>query len=204
MSKIVGILKKGLRERCFLCGFKNNSGSWFLKPGITDDYMRMLRFRFATYSDARIIDVDIAVRNIRVEEIYERVTNSKLKVPLCIMGSSIGYITPKHQYIKWIVNEQTNYQSVYDEIFYYINEYADSYYEKYENVCALINYLSDRRNNVVGIEQQFKILPILHLMRGDKDAGIRVMDQLIKDGFDRRYDWDWYNKYYNNFCKFEL
>lgn len=203
MARIMESIRNELFARSLQEGFKKTKGNVFYLPGSSEDYQRTLAFSFYTYPNTRLITAYVGVRSLRVEKIYERLAGEKSRYPVLVISCNIGHISPYGHFKDWVIYEQTNRFLIYDEVFSYINKYAFPFYEKYEHLSDVIETLDNKPNEIfVPAEVRFCILPIIYLLLGNKDAGVRVMDKMIKDGFNLKQDF--FKNYYNNFCKFEL
>lgn len=124
------------------------------------------------------LSLDIGVSFMAVNKLYQNLIGSKTLFYDSIVHKNLGYLMPIKQYKEWEFVEGENMTPVFDDMFECIHNYAYPYY----NHMSDLNIVFDTMKSGEGIVHiaRDRYLPILYYLRGDKQSGLKVIDEAIE------------------------
>ena len=177
MSQLLPIIETQIIKHCQEEGFSRIGRSrWFYRDGATEEFQDLLFFCFSTYSASRSVGVFPAIRHLGIEKLYKQITGDKLSAPLWVLNTNIGYLTPQSTYKEWDFYDNSNIKAECHEMFGIIRRFAYPFYDQVEDVEYLLR-LYESNGNLVRLDQQFIILPLLYLLVGKKEEGILFLEE---------------------------
>ena len=173
-------IDKEIAQRCKELGFMKRKYN-FYKP-LTSSVWAILGFGCASFRQPGhfFINVLIGVFNKDVDDIYSKLTGySGLKYMQPTIGKQLGYLMPVNFFYEWdIVNDADNTEQ-FDSIFNNIQKYGYPYQEKMSKFDNLFEAFYHRDSGILN-EGREKTLPILYYMKGEKEKGIKFIQETIE------------------------
>lgn len=182
MTSLSCIIKKELSNRLNSIGFKKNK-MVFIRE-INKDISATLVPTSRCYKDYNTnkslcyIGLDIGVSFHAVNTINQLLSESDTLYYDSVIHSQIGYLMPTNHYKEWSFVEGEDTTCVFDDMFECIDTYASSYYHQMSD----LNYVFETIKTGEGILHisRDRYLPILYYLRGDKQSGLKVIEEAIE------------------------
>jgi hypothetical protein len=168
-------VETNLRTICMQIGFKKKDYIFF-KP-INENAIAQLGFGFATHQYKGHILVNIFVRVFYkdVEELHSKLMEYSTNGTT---GMQIGYLMPENTFKEWDFVENSDNTFLYNDIKKTIEIYAFAYFEERKDVDVFFQLLKERNRHVLGGIDVY--LPILYYLKGDKQRGLKVIEEAIE------------------------
>lgn len=121
----------------------------------------------------------IGLLNVQVENIMKRlVPYDNIKHMSPTIHIPLGYIMPDNQYKEWDFVNGVSIDVNIGDMFNSVEKYAPPYWNKMKDTTTLLNTYK----NATGIHSfdRGKYLPVLYLLVGNKQEGLKVIEDTIK------------------------
>ena len=174
--------KKELIKRLNTIGFKKNKMVYTRE--INKEVFAIIAptTRFSrnqkTKTDYYCLGLDIGVSYLSVDKLYQILTGSDTLYYESVVHKQIGYLMPFKQYKEWVFYEEGDECAVFDDMFKSIQEYAFPYYQQMSDLNNVFEIM------VLGTGvthfSRDRFLPILYYLRGDKQSGLKIIDEAIE------------------------
>ena len=198
MARLKELIMPELKRRSIDRGFKT-LGLYLARNGEDPGFLDSLAFCFCTYPNRRTVGPSVGIISTQLVQLFQAISKTTVKYPFSVCNFNIGNIKPNRKYEVWEFQEGMDFTPIFDDIFKNIEEYAYPFWREMSNIPSLIEILEDPCSGIVS-ETRFFNLPLLYLMAGNKDAGIKYLEKELP-----RYGnlVDDYKNYYHNYCAFD-
>ncbi len=172
-------LTQGLHIMCKQLGFSKKKYNYY-KP-LTNGIFSTLGFGIAHYSTPghTFINVIVGVLHEDVELLSFKLTGyNRLTTMQPQIGIQLGYLMPEKKYREWEYQENTDNTIMFDDLLSNIQNYAIPYQTSYKDPSVLFNAIEDINISTYFIRDRY--LPILYYLRGDKQSGLRVINEAFE------------------------
>ncbi len=99
-------------------------------------------------------------------------------------GSQLGYLLPDPTYKEWEFSPLEDNEKVYEDLFSSIEQYGFPYLDYMNDEEQYFNRLVNREPFLLMARDHF--LPILYYLRGEKEKGMEVIQEVIQRQLDER------------------
>jgi len=172
-------IENNLVAICNRIGFKKKK-YYFIKH-INDDVIATLHFGIATHKEKGhiYVNVTVGVSHKKIENLYAQLTENRNLLLQSTIGSQIGYLMPENSFKEWNFAENADNSSVYEDILKNIQIYGFAYYDKMKDFDNLFEAIEKRVPGLLN-QARDRYLPILYYLKGDKQKGLKVIDEAIE------------------------
>lgn len=183
-------IDKEITQRCKELGFKKRQYN-FYKP-LTNSSMATLGFGCASFRQRGhfFFNVTVGVFNKDIDELYSKLTGySGAKYMQPTIGKQLGYLMPENDFYEWDIVDDADNAEKFDSMFSNIQKYGYPYQEKMSNFDNLFEAFYNRDSGILN-EGREKTLPILYYMKGEKEKGIKFIQETIERRSKRPNRWN--------------
>lgn len=166
----------------FICkelGFKKRKSN-FYKP-LKEGVFSTIGFGISHYGIAghSFINVMVGVIYEEVELLSYQLTGyNRLAFMQPQIGTQIGYLMPENKPKIWEFVNNTDNTMTIEDLLYNLKNYAIPYQKKYQEPSVFFDSIDDV--NIAGYLIRDRYLPILYYLRGDKQSGLKVIEEAIE------------------------
>lgn len=159
-------------------GFKKK-GYDFIKP-INNNLIRTIGFGKTSYAvkGHTLINPFVGVGYRDVNELYANLCNVKYcECPT--MWQGLGYLMPEDEYKEWDFINDGNNDEVLSDMLSNLFHYGEFYWTRLSNFGELFNAVYVREKGLLN-DRRERLLPILYYMKGEKENGIKFIQETIE------------------------
>lgn len=172
------LIEKTLSEKAKQLGFKKSRYSFYIH--LKENYYATLNFMFANKGckDSVFVNAMIGVLREDLSDLVTKITSyNRMAYKQFQMGRQLGYLTPENAFKEWCFKYGENHDALYDEIFENITKYASKYWEDLSDDDHFFQAVQEC-NGLDKLHQDY-YLPLLYYIRGEKEKGLRCVEEAI-------------------------
>ena len=159
-------------------GFKQK-GYDFVKP-ISDNIIHTIGFGKSVYAvkGHTLINPFIGVGYRDINKLYADLCDVKFcECPTLWQG--LGYLMPENDYKEWDFINDGNNDEVLSDMFTNLFHYGEQYWIRLSDFDELFNAVYIREKGLLN-DRRERLLPILYYMKGEKEKGIKFIQETIE------------------------
>lgn len=171
-------LTQSIHNMCKQLEFKKRKHN-FYKP-LKDGVFATLGFGIAHFgiTGNSYINVIVGIIYENAELLSYKLTGyNRMTVMQPQIGIQLGYLMPEKKIKEWVYIQGADNAAMFDNLLFNIQEYAIPYQIKYLDPDIFFNAINDIQCTAFYIRDRY--LPILYYLRGDKQSGLKVIDEAI-------------------------
>ena len=175
-------LEKLMKEALLSYGFVKPGGYHVRTRPENSCFLEEAGVCYAWYRTATYIIPYLGVYNVKLADLYTRFSGSKNKYSFSLLTQNIGYVGEGHEYKDWRYQEEQDAQTLIKEVAKMIHESSSFFYQQNADVNTLISKY-EARVYPISKENRFLFLPMLYLVAGMPEKGIRFYADEIANGW---------------------
>ena len=204
MAQLVGLIQNEVNIQAVARGFKKKSFQ-YIKDSPKDGFIDLLMVGYSTYRGVRGASIHVGVYYSEIEKLYMELLEGWVKPDrkayFPMIREQIGYIQPSNKYFEWYFYDYQTKEQIVEQcnvMFSNFDEYAPAFYSKMSNLETVKQYYEGIKGLVYSF-QEFFILLIIYLLEGNKNEGIRLLENALSGEMGKS---EMYHTFYERYTLF--
>lgn len=178
-KKLIKQLDIELKSRFKELGFKYSSPKFIKEDG---DYILSVSIvKISKDSSSITLSPIVGVLNKRVEDILHNsfeILDHNYKYKTAHIAKSLGYLMPENSFTEWVVDINSNYSIILDDIFNKLNAYGFPAIQTWKNLNIAIDELLSGKGTA---RPGHDLIPIYYYLNGNKQEAINYLKDKMVD-----------------------
>ncbi len=176
-------LKKEIQNRfaafCKSHGYKKRGYGYFKVIENKVTFSMVLGMR--AYNKRYYVNATLGLTFSDIDDVFLKLVGYRVQGH---MGSQLGYLLPNPTYKEWEFSLFDDNEKEYEDFFSSIEQYGFPYLDSINDEEQYFKRLVDRDRRLLGTRD--RCLPILYYLRGEKEKGLEVIQEVIQRQLNER------------------